>query len=217
LTWIALLVSGLALVAGVLATWRAHRAEQLADSLIRQAGAVLDRLARLEALSVAAAAGAPPLAGEPSGRQLIAMALHDGDSLSRACHAVIDAFDDGGEPPTAGDYARLSRCSDLFTISAGRMRAPQTGGDIARELTDELVTLHHSLTAEIHQHEEARFPFIGARDTSLATAVLRKFDADLERLRLYAQTGYVAEPELFPVDFETVRFVPRPTNPPPDA
>jgi hypothetical protein len=64
---------------------------------------------------------------------------------------------------------------------------------------------------EVRQHQEVRYPFVGAKDTTLASQVLRKFDAELARLRLYAQTGSVPEPDLFLVDFETVRFVPRQT------
>jgi hypothetical protein len=207
MAWIALITSVVSLICvaiALVAVRSARAAHQAAEAWKRRAEerAVLD-------------AGIPwhPdefVADEIRQQPHISAALDDGDSLSRACHVVIRALDAEGEPPTPGDYNRVQRCSDQFTISIARMRAPQHP-DIVREVSDELVTLHHCILTEIKQHQGARFPFVGARDTTLAGQVLRRFDAELARLRVYARTGSVPEPNPFPVDFETVRFVPRPT------
>jgi hypothetical protein len=197
--WIVLTISVVSLAIALLAMrWArvAHRlvtrvlaAEALAaDALAEQSGRPAVPAEERTTFATGFATGIrgrveEPVPGEPTRRQHIAAALDDAGTLSRACHVAIDALDAGGEPPTPSDYTRVRRCSDLFTISVGRMRAPHHG-DLVRELTDELVTLHHSLVTEIRQHQEARYPFVGAKDTTLAGQMLRKVDAELARLGL---------------------------------
>jgi hypothetical protein len=208
MTWFALIVSVISLAAALVALRQAYEARGSATEAQRRARTAEERAIALYTRVAVAEDGATD-PGQP-----VATALGDAANLSQACHAVLQAIDDGHEPPTPAEYARVQRCSDLLTASAGQLRTPHDGG-LLRELTDELVTLHHSLVTEVRQHEEARFPFVGAKDTHLARLVLRKFDAELSRLRSYARTGFVPEPELFTVDFDTVRFVARPTDPPP--
>ncbi len=203
---IALSVSGVALVVAVLAGWQARRSQAAAAEATRRAAAAQDRLVALDIRL--AELQHPHIAAEPTAYQLITAALDDGERLSNACHAVARAFDDGGEPPGRGDYVRVRRCADLLTASVARMRDPQHG-DTVRELTDELVTVHHAVLTEVTQHENARFPFVGAKDTALLNVVLNRFDAELNRLRLYQQTGVVPQPQVHLVDFDTIRFVPR--------
>jgi hypothetical protein len=214
LIWIAVMISALALAAALVAAYWAHQARALAEE------------ARLGDEPPSFDEGIPwrtddVVAYEPSPRQQLGAVIADADCLSKTCHVVIGALDAGGEPPTSNDYARIHRYSDLLTISIGRIRGPHghgpagAGGDLTRMLTDELVTLHHCLVTEVRQHQEARFPFVGARDTTLASQMLRRFDAELARLWLYTQTGSMPEPNPHPVDFETVRFVPRDTPTPP--
>jgi hypothetical protein len=204
--WIALTISVISLVTALLAIRWARVAHMLAVEAGRRAIAADERT--IPEVVNSWRIDDRALAG--SAQQHIATALANGESLSEACRVVIRALEAGGEPPTSDDYHHVRRCSDLFTTSVGLMRAPDHG-DLVRELTDELVTLHHCVMTEVRQHQEVRYPFVGAKDTTLASQVLRKFDAELARLRLYAQTGSVPEPDLFLVDFETVRFVPRQT------
>lgn len=209
--WIALTISVISLATALVALWWARLAHDLVRESKRPAPLSEQRLV-LDSTDSWLMEELDP--DESVRQQHVASALANADSLSDACHTVIRALDAGGEPPTSNDYARVQQCSDLFTVSVDRMRAPHHG-DLVRELTDELVTLHHCVTTEVGQHQEARFPFVGARDTTLASRVLRTFDAEVARLRLYARTGSVPEPNLFPVDFDTVRFVPRQATTPP--
>jgi hypothetical protein len=210
--WVALGASIVALALALVAMWQARRAIASAEESRRRAVAAEQRVTSHGARITRRDAGAV----EATLPQLIAAALDDGDGLSNACHVVTRALDNGAEPPTAGDYAGVHRCVEAFTASIARMRAPDHG-DTMRELTDELVTLQQSLVAEVRQHQEIRYPFIGAKDTTLVNLVLSRFDAELARLRLYQQTGHVTTPERVPVDFETVRFVPRETSIRPEA
>jgi hypothetical protein len=203
--WVALTISVIASATALAALRQARAARAVAGESRRRASAAEEWAAVLD--KRIARHLDEGMAGEPTPRQLIAAALDDGERVSGACHAVTRALDDGREPPTSSDYARVQRCSEEFTASIGRMRAEH--GDAVRELTDELVTVHHSVLAEVRQHQEARFPFVGAKDTTLASLVLSRFDAELARLRQYQQTGQVPVPQQVPVDFDTVRFVPR--------
>src|SRR4051794_38855652 len=148
MTWFALIVSVVSLATALVAVWQAYGARRAAGQAQRRARVAEDRAVALYA-RVAVAEGAP--AAGPGGDQLITAALDDAANLSRACHAVLQALDEGREPPTAAGYARVQRCSELFTGSVGEMRAPHDG-ELVRELTDELVTLHHSLVTEVRQH-----------------------------------------------------------------
>jgi hypothetical protein len=207
--WLALIFGVIASAIAAAAFWHAREAHRLAVASTQ----------RLDALATRATwADADSSTGIEAGqRQLIAATLADGERLSGAGQTIVRALSAGREAPTPADYARVEQSADRFTASIGRLRAPEHG-DLVRELTDELVTLHHSLLTEIRQHEAARYPFVGARDSALAVLVLSKFDAELRRLRRYGQTGHVPEIEQFPVDFDTVRFIPRdlPPKPPPE-
>jgi hypothetical protein len=221
--WIAVALSVLALAVALAAL---QRASATASTVAEQAR----RTAVAEQARQDAAAGdwtslegsLPWRIDEPGGvpghRDLIRAALAGADQLSGACHVVTGTLDAAGEPPTAADYGQVHRCSDRFIATMTRLLAPDQS-DAARGLSSELITLHHGLVAEIRQHQQARYPFVGARDTTLANQMLHNFDTEVARLRAYLRTGVVPEPSQLQVDYETVRFIARdvPAQPSPPS